>query len=481
MKFRLKFVLLLVLLPASAFAQENVSVPQKFALVIGNGNYVNTTKLNNPVNDANDMAATLQGLGFTVEKLLNGSLEQMESAVGRLKNRLGMSKNSYGFLFYAGHGVQSGGDNFLIPVDANIPSENYLRNRTISVQIMLDELNDAGNELNVIVLDACRDNPFSWRRSGNRGLTLVGTPPANSIIVYATRAGSTAADGTGRNGLFTTHLLNNLKIPELEVTEVFRRTGADVARASNEQQRPGVYNEFYGTAYLGKPPALASAPVASTPLQTAPVPKPAAAPKPEPAPKPVAAPKPEPAPKPVAAPKETKTPKEKVVSSTTTEFALGSTGPGGGKIFYYSEAGFTMADTGEICHYLEAAPVNMPTTLAWASSGYGATSVIGTETAIGTGRRNTALILATDANAPAAKACKDYRGGGKTDWFIPSKDELNELYKNSKLVGNMKDNRYWSSSQSNSNNVWFQYFANGGQGNYLKANGGYNVRAIRAF
>jgi len=110
--------------------------------------------------------------------------------------------------------------------------------------------------LNVVVLDACRDNPFSWRRSGSRGLTLVSNQPADSIIVYATSAGSTAADGTGRNGLFTEQLLKNLKTPGLEVNDVFRLTMGDVARASNNQQRPAIYNQFPGTAYFGAPPSV---------------------------------------------------------------------------------------------------------------------------------------------------------------------------------------------------------------------------------
>jgi uncharacterized caspase-like protein len=267
------FVVLFVFAAAGVFAQ------QKFALVIGNGNYTNTTKLNNPVNDANDMAAALQGLGFTVDKVLNGTQDQMVNAIMQLKRRLSASRNSYGFLFYAGHGIQSGGENFLIPVDANIPSENFLRNRSVSVQEMLDELNDAENEFNVVVLDACRNNPFSWARSGSRGLTVVGSQPADSIIVFATAAGSTASDGTGRNGLFTQHLLNNLKTPGLEVTEVFRKTGADVSRASNNEQRPAVYNQFYGTAYLGaRPSAATSQPAPAPAVQPAPTPAPAVTP-----------------------------------------------------------------------------------------------------------------------------------------------------------------------------------------------------------
>jgi hypothetical protein len=146
--------------------------------------------------------------------------------------------------------VQSGGANFLIPVGANIPSDNYLRNRAVSVQTVLDELNDAGNELNVVVLDACRDNPFTWGRSGSRGLTVIGSQPADSIVVYATSAGSISQDGEGRNGLFTSHLLNNLRTPGLEVKEIFNRTGEDVIAASNRQQIPAVYIQFFGNAYF---------------------------------------------------------------------------------------------------------------------------------------------------------------------------------------------------------------------------------------
>jgi len=258
---------LFFLTAAFSFAQ------QKYALVIGNGNYANITKLNNPVNDANDMEVALKGLGFTVDKVLNGSLTQMESGIINLKKRLKGAKNSYGFFFYAGHGVQSNGENYLIPVDANIQSESFLRRQSIGVQEMLDELNDAGNELNVVVLDACRDNPFPWKRSSSRGLQVVGNQPADSIIVYATSAGSTAVDGTGRNGLFTSHLLNNLKQPGLEVAEVFRLTMGDVIRASNSQQRPAVYNQFAGLAYLG------SKPQAMPPPQSAPAVQPVVQPK----------------------------------------------------------------------------------------------------------------------------------------------------------------------------------------------------------
>jgi len=164
---------------------------------------------------------------------------------------------------------------------------------------------------------------------------------------------------------------------------------------------------------------------------------------------------------------------------------VGDTGPGGGKIFYYSETGFTLYQTatdtvGIIAHYLEVAP-NSSGSCAWASSGYTSTDISGTGTAIGTGMKNTALILNVDANAPAAKVCKDLTLGGKTDWFLPSKDELNELYKQKTLTGiNITSGDYWSSSQNSSYDAWSQGFGGGSQANVGKDYEG-SVRAIRAF
>jgi hypothetical protein len=162
-----------------------------------------------------------------------------------------------------------------------------------------------------------------------------------------------------------------------------------------------------------------------------------------------------------------------------TTYALGDTGPGGGKIFYVSETGFTMTDTNTIAHYLEAAPADI-SGKAWASSGREATDISGTATDLGTGRKNTAIILATDVNAPAAKACKDLTTGGKTDWFLPSKDELNHLYTNRSYVGNLNtSSRYWSSTQSGSLDAWATY-SDGSQISVAK-HFSCIVRPVRAF
>jgi hypothetical protein len=261
---------------------------QKYALVIGNSNYTSLSRLKNPVNDAEDMAKVLNSLGFSVDMVLNSDLDTMENAIMRLKNRLSTSTNSYGFLFYAGHGVQSNGVNYLIPVGANIPSAGFLRDRTVSVQAMLNELNDAGNELNVVVLDACRDNPFNWARSGSRGLTIIENQPADSIVVYATSAGSIAQDGEGRNGLFTSHLLNNLRTPGLEVKEIFNRTGEDVIAASNREQIPAVYIQFFGNAYFDENASSSPRPERPPLITPQPLPSPLPAQSKTPAGKPIA-------------------------------------------------------------------------------------------------------------------------------------------------------------------------------------------------
>jgi hypothetical protein len=166
-------------------------------------------------------------------------------------------------------------------------------------------------------------------------------------------------------------------------------------------------------------------------------------------------------------------------TETTRDTAVGDTGPGGGIIFYVSTEGFTVTGTGSFtAHYLEAAPANM-TTLAWASSGFTSRHIPGTETDIGTGKANTAIILATDANAPAAKACADYRGGGKDDWFLPSRDELNEMYIACSHLG-ISSGYFWFSSQYNNLNAWFQNFVNGTQ-DWRGKDNTYSVRAVRAF
>jgi formylglycine-generating enzyme required for sulfatase activity len=266
-------VVLFFLTAVFAFGQ------QKYALVIGNGNYISPDWkiLPNPTNDAADMKAALESLGFQVDLVSNGNLDQMEKAVINFNRKLSTSRSAYGFFFYAGHGVQHQGENYLIPVDANIPSKNVLPQRSMSVGYVLKELEDAKNELNIIVLDACREFlPDNWERDRNsatRGLAPVQIP-RGSIVSFATAPNSVAADGDGRNGLYTGFLLNNLTTPGLDVNEVFRRTGSDVERATRGRQYPETRYMYHEIAYLGSRPTPGSqpTPTPATTVQPASVP-----------------------------------------------------------------------------------------------------------------------------------------------------------------------------------------------------------------
>jgi len=229
-------------------------VTQKYALVIGNANYTSWDKLDNPINDAQAMKTALEGLGFSVEYITDGNLERMETAVSNLKRRLSTNNNSYGVFYFAGHGVETSGQNYLIPSNANIPNRNVLRERAMSLQFVLDEMKDANNVLNVIVLDACRNLPLALR-GGTRGLIPVQHQHPGSIIVYSTGAGQTADDNSGStNGLFTGQLLQHIRTPGLEVKELFRRVALSVQQTSNSTQIPAIYNTFHGIAYLGSRP-----------------------------------------------------------------------------------------------------------------------------------------------------------------------------------------------------------------------------------
>ena len=170
-------------------------------------------------------------------------------------------------------------------------SETQLRERAVSLQFILDSLSGAGNELNMIVLDACRDNPFGWARSGSRGLSVVSRAPTGSIVMYAAGAGQPASDGTGRNGLFTGHLLKNLTTPGISVFDVFDKTMGDVIDVTRGVQHPELSLRFAGAtrAFLGQPPAQAlaqppaQAQAVTPPVQPAPTPVPAVQPASTPA------------------------------------------------------------------------------------------------------------------------------------------------------------------------------------------------------
>ncbi|MDR1893872.1 MAG: DUF1566 domain-containing protein [Spirochaetales bacterium] len=191
-------------------------------------------------------------------------------------------------------------------------------------------------------------------------------------------------------------------------------------------------------------------------------------------PTPAAAPPVPNTPTPAAAPPARNTPTPATPPARAVEYAIGDTGPGGGKIFYVSPAGFQ--SNGVTCHYLEAAPEDIGP-LKWQSVNI---QVGTTRSGIGMGAANTAAILAADPNAAAARTCDMYRTGGKDDWFLPSRDELTEMYWQKAIIGGFGTGYYWSSLEYNYSNAWAQSFSNGDQSDQGKMYQ-FSVRSVRAF
>jgi|GEM_PF-1708395 TPR repeat protein len=217
------------LLPGAAWAQART------ALVIGNAAY-RSAPLKNPVNDASDMAAALGKLGFDVMFLKDATMQQMEGAVREFGLKL--RKGGLGLFYFAGHGVQVAGENYLVPVNAVIQSEGDVKYGCLNAGLVLAKMEDAGNGPNVVILDACRNNPFARSfRSAEAGLARMDAP-TGSIIAYATAPGKVAADGNGRNGLYTQYLLRNITKPGLSVTDLFMNVREAVVRESGKKQVP---------------------------------------------------------------------------------------------------------------------------------------------------------------------------------------------------------------------------------------------------
>lgn len=246
-------------------------VEKRVALVIGNGAYEHLPRLANPGNDVRDLSSTLASLGFEVITLIDADQNEMFEAVEEFSITLS-SGNGVGMFYYAGHGVQSGGSNYLLPVDVEIQRETQLRVRAVDARLVFDYMSDAGNPLNMIILDACRNNPFEdgTFRSATRGLARIEELPKGSIIVYATQPGNVAEDGTGRNGTFTKALLKHITTPNLDVMQLFQQVGADVSLATNDRQRPWINHDFYGRFLFseeGEPPVKDNSLQAAAPKQ----------------------------------------------------------------------------------------------------------------------------------------------------------------------------------------------------------------------
>lgn len=194
---------------------------KRIALVIGNGAYTSAPPLKNPPNDARDMAATLKSLGFDVTSGVNVNQHDMKILIREFGQKL--RAGGSGLFYYAGHGVQSKGRNYLVPVDADIQSEAEVEDAGVDVGLVLNYMDQAQNGLNIVILDACRNNPFARGfRSAGSGLAQVDAP-TGTLIAYATAPGRVAMDGDGQNGLYTSELLKAMRVSGLSATEMFMR------------------------------------------------------------------------------------------------------------------------------------------------------------------------------------------------------------------------------------------------------------------
>jgi len=221
------------------------------ALVIGNAAYKHNP-LNNAVNDARAMAQTLRSVGFEVTLEENLDQKRMKKAI--LAFGRGIAKGGVGLFYFAGHGVQAGGSNFLIPIGASIYDELEVEVESVDAAYVLARMASARNRLNIAILDACRDNPFGRSfRSSARGLAYMNAP-SGTFIAYATAPGTVAADGPGQNSFYTRELINQLQVPGLTIEQVFKRVRAAVERQTNGRQIPWESSSLKGEFYFMKRP-----------------------------------------------------------------------------------------------------------------------------------------------------------------------------------------------------------------------------------
>ncbi|MDK9713757.1 MAG: caspase domain-containing protein [Sulfuritalea sp.] len=258
-------VLLLMPLLAWAAGERTLGVTgtatgsseKRVALVIGNSAY-KTAPLANPVNDARAMAGKLRALGFEVHAYENLTQREMNRATTKFGESL--ASGSVGLLFYAGHGMQVKGRNFLIPIDAEIRTEASVRNEAVDAEQVMEQMDAAKTGLNIVILDACRNNPFERRFRGSSGGLASMDAPKGTLIAYATGPGKVASDGDGANGLYTSEILKVIEEPGLRIEDVFKRVRLNVARATNDEQLPWETSSLVGDFYFKPGQALPAAP-----------------------------------------------------------------------------------------------------------------------------------------------------------------------------------------------------------------------------
>ncbi len=243
--------ILLLFFYSFSFSQDfnmDASLDKRVALVIGNSSYT-SSPLANPVNDARAMADALRKADFMVMHYENvPTVIEMKKIVRQYGKQI--ENGGVGLVYYAGHGVQSNGVNYLIPVKAEIHNEEEIEYEALDVGFVMAQMEHARNRMNVIILDACRNNPYARSfRSGTQGLATINAP-TGTMIAYATAPGSVASDGSGQNGLYTEELLKQISKPGLKIEEVFKYVRGNVVQKSSGMQTPWESSSLIGDFYF---------------------------------------------------------------------------------------------------------------------------------------------------------------------------------------------------------------------------------------
>jgi len=209
----------------------------KIALVLGNSTYRHVPVLKNPANDARAIGSVLKDLGFEVTMNLDGNRADLTTTIQAHVAKLAKSKG-IGLFYFAGHGLQLAWRNYLVPVEAAIKQEGDIPQQCVEVGSLIEGLNGAGNPMNILILDACRQNPFARDfRDAQKGLSQMDAPPS-TLLAYATAPGNVASDGEGANGLYTEHLLKEMRVSESKIEDIFKRVRLEVRRKTKGAQMP---------------------------------------------------------------------------------------------------------------------------------------------------------------------------------------------------------------------------------------------------
>jgi hypothetical protein len=237
------------IIPETPPEQTQTISKKRVALIIGNADY-KFAPLKNPVNDAEDMDASLKKLGFDVIFLKNASYESMETGIKKFKKKLG--NDVIGLFYFSGHGVQYEGINYMIPADISEPTISKIKYRSIPIEYVLSNMEETNNKVNIIVLDACRNNPFkNGTRAVRKGLAQI-KAPSGSLIAYATSPGEVAEDGVGRNSPYTKYLKKFILEPNLFIERVFKKVLISVKKETKERQTPWVSTSLSEDIILNK-------------------------------------------------------------------------------------------------------------------------------------------------------------------------------------------------------------------------------------